>query len=191
MAGTTRPRASEWLAFKDVEIQTGIPSTSLRRFAEKFPAFLAGKRVERAICFPPESLPIFRRIHELFREGKHTAEVNTILALEHVATLDVDAIPTSVTRSSAANQAPDLAPMVREFTTSMDKLTAALDRQGELQARSVAAIEALAAAQRETVELLRQQQAQLAEVHPTTESGPRPRVWQALVEFFRGVRHVQ
>lgn len=142
MATTTHPRARDWLAFKDIELQTGIPSTSLRRFAEKFPAFLAGKRVERAVCFPPESVPIFRRIHELFRAGKHTAEVNTILALEHVATLDVSAIPTGVTTSPTPSQPADLAPMIRDFTASVDRLTAALERQNELQARTLETMEA-------------------------------------------------
>lgn len=119
----------------------GNPSTSLRRFAERFPGFLAGKRIDRALCFPPDALATFRRIHELYRDGKQTPEVAAILATEQMPTLDVSPIPTDATTIPTPAHAPDLAPAIQAFATAVNRLAAGLERQNELQARTLAVME--------------------------------------------------
>lgn len=141
MVVTVVPTAGNWLSFKDVERETGIPSTSLRRFAERFPVFLAGRRIDRALCFPPDALATFRRIHELYRDGKQTPEVAAILAGEQMPTLDVSPITTDATTIPTPAPAPDLAPAIQAFAAAVDRLAAGLERQNELQARTLAVME--------------------------------------------------
>lgn len=137
---------TDWLSFKDVERETGIPSTSLRRFAERFPMFLAGRRIDRALCFPPDALATFRRIAELYRDGKQTSEVAAILATEQAPTLDVRPIPTDATTVPTPAHAADLAPVILTFSAAVDRLAMALERQNEIQARTLATMESRLAA---------------------------------------------
>lgn len=141
MVETMVSTGNRWLSFKDVERETGIPGTTLRRFAERFPAYLPGKRIDRALCFHCEAVATFRRIHELYRNGKQTPEIMAIIATELAPTLDVKPIPTNATTVPTVSSSGDLAPMVASFAQAVDRLAGALERQNELQSRSVEALE--------------------------------------------------
>jgi len=84
---------NEWMTFKDLEQALGIPGPSLRRWNEKFPTFLGGKRINRVLSFPRESLEVFKMIQELFKEGKDSSEVVATLSREMNQTHDVKPIP--------------------------------------------------------------------------------------------------
>jgi hypothetical protein len=145
---TVVPTPGDWLSFKDVERATGIPSTSLRRFVERFPGFLAGKRINRALCFHPDAVATFRRISELFREGKTTPEVAAILATEQTPTIDVKAIPTNATTVPTVAPTVDmaaLAPLLDRFTAALERIAENGARALETMERRLAALETIAA----------------------------------------------
>jgi len=117
----------EWLTIKTLEQVTGIPGTTLRRFADRFSPFLPGKTVDRVKKYPPESVPVFRRISELYRQGVQTGDVLHVLAKERPATLDVEPV-----KMETAAQAPPLAgPSGQDlaiFSKSVDRLASAMER---------------------------------------------------------------
>lgn len=126
--------ARHGVGYRGLESETGIPATTLRRYAKRFPNFLPCRVIDRASVFPVESVETFRRIHALYVEGRRTEEVAELLAAE---------VP----------RVHDLAGHVATVaTTDPGDLSAMLP----LLARLTVAVETLAAAQVETVALLRE-----------------------------------
>lgn len=89
-----------WVSFKDLEKILDIHSNTLRRWNELFPTYLGGKRIERVMSFPNESIETFKLIRILYDEGKQTADVIATLAKEMAQTLEVQAIPHGENQSS-------------------------------------------------------------------------------------------
>ena len=120
------------LGFAEIETETGIPQQTARRYAADFRAWIPSKTIGRAARFKPEVLPTFATIRAGFAAGLTTAQVKATLTAENGPIIDVagqtDPLPT------AGNPAA-LLPMLERLTV---------------------AVEALAAAQAETVALLRE-----------------------------------
>ena len=130
--------ARHGIGYREIEQATGIPSTTARRYARRFATFLPCRVVDRAARFPAESVETFKRIHALFVEGKRTEEVAAILAGELP---QVHEISTPATDAATVATAGDPAGLVA-VVPLLERLTVA--------------VEALAAAQAETVALLRE-----------------------------------
>lgn len=131
-------KTGELLGFKELEDRTRIPGSTIRRYAERFPRFLPGRTVDRVRRFPPEQVEVFRRIHELYQEGKRTEEVAAILALEVAATYDISTISTDAT--TIPTQAPG--EVAAYLGPILDRLATALERIADNGARTAAAVEA-------------------------------------------------
>ena len=127
--------ARHGIGYREIEQETGIPSTTARRYARRFPSFLPCRVVDRAARFPAESVETFKRIHALFVEGKRTEEVAAILAGELPQVHEISTPATFAATVATAGDPAALLPMLERLTV---------------------AVEALAAAQAETVALLRE-----------------------------------
>jgi len=127
--------ARHGIGYREIEQETGIPSTTARRYARRFPSFLPCRVVDRAARFPAESVETFKRIHALFVEGKRTEEVAAILAGELPQVHEISTPATVAATVATAGDPAALLPMLERLTV---------------------AVEALAAAQAETVALLRE-----------------------------------
>ena len=123
------------LGYREVEAATGVPGSTLRRYAKRFPAFLPIKTVDRAARFQPESVETFQRIHALYTAGKRSEDVATILADEVPQLHDVAAVAATIATTSDPAALASILPMLERLTV---------------------AVETLAAAQLETVALLRE-----------------------------------
>ena len=134
------------MTFKDLEQALGIPGPSLRRWNEKFPTFLGGKRIDRVLSFPRESLEVFKMIQELFKEGKDSSEVVATLSREMNQTHDVKPIsrdepPPSGLLSPAPGNGMDLGQLVPILVKIAENQAKALD----MMERRLAVLETIAA----------------------------------------------
>lgn len=136
MAATT---VTSWVSYRDLEAATGVSPTTLRRFVERFPLFMAGRTIDRRQMFPGETVETVRRIQGLYAAGKTTSEILGILAMERAATIEI-----RPEEAVTALQRP---------IDGQGELVAALE---PLAARFVGALEQMAKNQAETLELLRQ-----------------------------------
>lgn len=143
MAATT---VTSWVSYRDLEAATGVSPTTLRRFVERFPMFMAGRTVDRKQMFPTETVELVRRIQGLYAAGKNTSEILGILAMERVATIEI-----RPEEAVTALQRPVTGP--EGAVIGQGELVAALE---PLAARFVGALERMAKNQAETLELLRQ-----------------------------------
>ena len=120
------------LGFAEIETETGIPQQTARRYAADFRAWLPSKTVGRAARFKPDVLSTFAAIRAGFDAGLTTAQIKATLTAKNAPIIDVagqtDTLP------AVADPAAVL-PMLERLTV---------------------AVEALAAAQAETVALLRE-----------------------------------
>ena len=143
MGNSTR---TSWVSYRDLEAATGASATTLRRFVERFPMFLACRMVDRRQMFPATAVEVVRRIQGLYASGKTTKEILGILAVEMAATIEirpegeVNALPRSVEGQNGA-------------VIGQNELVGALE---PLVGRFVGALEQMAKNQAETLELLRQ-----------------------------------
>lgn len=127
-----------WLTFKDLEKALDVPAVSLRRYHEKFPTYLVGKKVNRSLAFPRESIEVFKLIYELYKEGLDTATVQATLAMHFAQTHDIQTVP------------KDTPPPPTPDRTSPPALPDTLGQLLPLAERFVSALETIAA--RMTVE---------------------------------------
>lgn len=117
-----------WMGFKDLEKALDIHSNTLRRWNELFPTFLGGKKINRVMSFPKESLETFRMIKILYDEGKQTADVIATLAKEMAQTLDVTPMPRDADAHPADPPAPGrtdldtLTPILERFASALEKI---------------------------------------------------------------------
>lgn len=120
------------IGFAEIETETGIPQQTARRYAADFKAWLPSQTVGRAARFKPEVLPTFATIRAGFDAGLTTAQIKATLTAENGPIIDVagQTDPLPATTDPAA-----LLPILERLTV---------------------AVEALAAAQAETVALLRE-----------------------------------
>lgn len=156
-------RVTSWVSYRDLEAQTGASATTLRRFVERFPMFMAGRMVDRKQMFPAESVEVVRRIQQLYAAGKNTADILGILAVERAATIEI--------RPEEAVTA------LQRSVDGQNELVAGL---GPLAERFVGALEQMAKNQTETLELLRQLiqgQGQAARTMPRQEIERRILAW--------------
>lgn len=134
-----------WLGFKELEKALDIHSNTLRRWNELFPTFLGGKKINRVMSFPRESLETFRLIKILYDEGKQTADVIATLAKEMAQTLEVQPIQQGENPSSPPSppQAPgtgldlQLAPLVNV----LDRLASSLETMATNQQKFLEGVE--------------------------------------------------
>jgi DNA-binding transcriptional MerR regulator len=120
-------RIEEWLGFKELEKITGIPGSTIRRYAERFSRFLPAKTVDRVRKFPPDFVDIFKRIHGFYQEGRRTEEIAGLLALEAVTTYDVQDVATpATTTSTVSSPTPEilalLVPILDRFASAFEKI---------------------------------------------------------------------
>lgn len=119
-----------WVTYRDLEAQTGVAPTTLRRFVERFPLFVAGRLVDRKMLFPPETAATVRRIAELYASGKNTRDILATLTVEMVATLDVQPI-TEVPQALPAEAPASLVAVLDRLATAMERQAAALELLAE------------------------------------------------------------
>lgn len=133
-----------WLTFRDLEKALDIHGNTLRRWNELFPTFLGGKKIDRVMSFPKDSLETFRLIKILYDEGKQTADVIATLAKEMAQTLEVQPIQQGENPSPPSpRQAPgtgldlQLAPLVNV----LDRLASSLETMAMNQQKFLEGVE--------------------------------------------------
>ncbi len=132
-------RIEDWLGFKELEKITGIPGSTIRRYAERFSRFLPAKTVDRVRKFPPDFVDIFKRIHGFYQEGRRTEEIAGLLALEVATTYDVQDVATDVTTvSTVSSPTPEILALLVPI---LDRFASALERIAENSARTAEAVE--------------------------------------------------
>ena len=119
------------IGYKELEAATGIPSTTARRYAKRFPTFLPCRVVDRSARFKPDAVGTFKRIHELFTAGSRAEEIAEILANEVPQLHDVAGHVATVATAATGSEAALLLPM-------LERLTLAVERLAEVQAETVA-----------------------------------------------------
>ncbi len=126
--------ARHGLGYRDLEEQTGLAGTTLRRYAKRFPAFLPVKIVDRAARFQADAVDVFRRIHALYVEGHRTEEIRAILA-EEVPQVHEVATP-ATTVATIAPPAPEggWPAVLRELLATCNGLRAELDQERQARA---------------------------------------------------------
>ena len=121
-----------WVTYRDLEAQTGVSPTTLRRFVERFPLFVAGRLVDRKMLFPPETAATVRRIAELYASGKNTRDILATLTVEMVATIDVQPVTDAeVPQTLPAEAAASLVVVLDRLATAMERQAAALELLAE------------------------------------------------------------
>ena len=128
MATVTR---HDLLGYRELETATGVPGSTLRRYAKRFPSFLPCRVVDRAARFQPDAVDVFQRIHALYTAGRRTDEVAEILAAEVPQVHDVATPATTVATVGDPVALAALLPMV-------ERLTLAVETLAEAQAETVA-----------------------------------------------------
>ena len=124
--------ATGWVTYRDLEAQTGVSPTTLRRFVERFPMFVAGRLVDRKMLFPPETAATVRRIAELYASGKNTRDILATLTVEMVATIDVHPVTdTEVPQAMPADAPASLVTVLDRLATAMERQAAALELLAE------------------------------------------------------------
>lgn len=121
-----------WVTYRDLEAQTGVSPTTLRRFVERFPLFMAGRLVDRKMLFPPETATTVRRIAELYASGKNTRDILATLTVEMVATIDVQPVTDADVPQALPAEAPAyLVAVWDRLATAMERQAAALELLAE------------------------------------------------------------
>jgi hypothetical protein len=173
--------AKEMLCFKELEDQTHIPGSTLRRYALKFSQFLPSRTIDRTMRFKPEAVDVFKRIHALYQEGRRTEVIGTILSEELPNIIDVSTVATTVAKA-------DPAVTMVELTKAVNQVAEAMAAHAEIKPmveKLSLAIEALAKTQAETLEFLRQQQ----ELKRVKTASKKQEIFGLLSRFFRSGRH--
>ena len=139
-------RIEGWLGFKELEKITGIPGSTIRRYAERFSRFLPAKTVDRVRKFPPYFVDIFKRIHALYQEGRRTEEIVGILSLEVATTYDVQDVATDVTTISTGSSSTTeilalLVPILDRFASALEKIAENSARTAEVVEKRLAKLE--------------------------------------------------
>ena len=120
-----------WLTYRDLEAQTGVAQTTLRRFVERFPMFVAGRLVDRKMTFPPETAATVRRIAELYASGKNTKDILATLTVEMAATIDVQPVTEPMGQDMPAEAQGHLVAVLDRLATAMERQAAALELLAE------------------------------------------------------------
>lgn len=180
-----------WKPLATLAREADVPEASARRYAETFSAFFRSRRAGKAMLYDPEAVDVLRAVSNAFGEGRRRPEVQELLAARFGQLHEVEPVRDDVvaTRQEPATptSSADLAPTIQAFTVAVDRLASALERQNEIQARTLAAMETrLAALEAARTPL----EAPEPEIRPeghaddkTTEETP---FWQSLLRIFGG-----
>lgn len=121
------------MALSDIAKRTGIPAPTARRYAALFKDFLAGRRLGRMTRYPEESLAVFRRISELYTEGRITAEIEDLLRRDFPRTIEIGSepialpalaqdLPSHLAEALSDALAEALSASISQFSSALDKL---------------------------------------------------------------------
>lgn len=132
----------EWLGFEEISKRSGIPSTSLRRWARQFRRHLGSKIIGRAEKFPLASLKTFGMIAEMFSRRMSRMQVQAALERIQVRTLDLDQVE---------DQARQAGPGGAELVAVLGRIATGLERLVETQTRTLDLVARLAVEDRRKV----------------------------------------
>ncbi len=134
-----------WKPLATLAREADVPEASARRYAETFSIFFRSRRVGKAMLYAPEAVDVLRAVSNAFGEGRRRPEVQELLAARFGQLHEVEPVRDEVvaTRQEPATppSSADLAPAVQAFTVAVDRLASAMERQNELQARTLATME--------------------------------------------------
>jgi hypothetical protein len=180
-----------WKPLATLAREADVPEASARRYAETFSAFFRSRRIGKAMLYDPEAVDVLRAVSNAFGEGRRRPEVQELLAARFGQLHEVEPVRDEVVATRQEPTAPtssaDLAPAVQAFTVAVDRLASALERQNEIQARTLAAMETRLAA----LEAVRMpQEAPEPEIRPEGHAddktaGKTP-FWRSLLRIFGG-----
>lgn len=129
------------MALSDIARRTGIPAPTARRYAALFKDYFSGRRLGRMTRYPESAEAVFRRISELYGQGRITAEIEEILQREFPRTIEVGpaaehfalpAIPPDFTGQFPANLSEVLSEALSDalseaLSSSLNRFSEALD----------------------------------------------------------------
>jgi hypothetical protein len=125
----------ELMALSDIAKHTGIPAPTARRYAALFKDFLSGRRIGRMTRYPEEALAVFRRVSELYTDGRITSEIEDILRREFPRTIEVGPAAEPIALPAVVHDLPGnlaevlsdalstaLSDSIAHFSEALDKL---------------------------------------------------------------------
>ena len=126
----------EWLRIADIAEQTGIPESTIRRYASLFDDYLEYRTIGRAKKYSAVMVEVFQQVANLYRDGFSTDEVK--LVLEHDCPTSAEVATTTTTEPPQAN-IPDVVKVTSLFMEYIKNQDARLrdqeDRIVELEQR--------------------------------------------------------
>ena len=183
-----------WKPLATLARSVDVPEASARRYAETFSTYFRSRKVGKAILYDPEAGDVLRAISNAFGEGRRRAEVLDLLTARFDQTHEVTPVrgESSPPRHEPATPMPaaDIAPAIQAFPSAVDRLASAMERQNEIQARTLATIESrLAALEASSSQQDRREPEAQA---PDWQKGEAPQekpFWKSLLRFLRGGPH--
>lgn len=133
----------DWKPLATLARAVDVPEASARRYAGLFPAFIVSRRAGKATLYAPEAGGVLRLVSDLFGQGARRAEVEEALRRRFTPVVDVVA---SRHHDATAGPVDALPAILSSLTPALaERYVAAQERQADMMARAVAALESLAA----------------------------------------------
>ena len=180
-----------WKPLATLAREVDVPEASARRYAETFSTFFRSRRVGKAMLYDPEAVDVLRAVSNAFGEGRRRPEVQELLAarfgqLHEVEPVRDEGVATRQDPPTPPSSA-DLAPAVQAFTVAVDRLASAMERQNEIQARTLAAMETrLAALEAARTPQEAPEPEARPEGHADDNTAGKTPFWRSLLRIFGG-----
>jgi len=180
-----------WKPLATLAREADVPEASARRYAETFSAFFRSRRAGKAMLYDPEAVDVLRAVSKAFGEGRRRPEVQELLAARFGQLHEVEPVRDEVVATRQEPATPtspaDLAPTIQAFTVAVDRLASALERQNEIQARTLAAMETrLAALEAARTPQEAPRPEERPEGHAEVKTAREKPFWRSLLRIFGG-----
>ena len=180
------------LGFDGIAERTGLPAQTLRRYAKEFARWLPTRKVGRVVQFQPDAVEIIEAIRAAFEQGMTTPQVRDLLARTSPGVIDMPSPPPGPpTEDETAVETAVVTTMDSDVMAALlplaERWVAALERQNELQARTLATMETrLAALEAARTPQEAPQPEERPEGHAEVKTAGETPFWRSLLRLFRG-----
>jgi len=78
----------KWLSVSQINDETSIPETTIRRYLNSFSEYFRAEKIGRGMKYHPDSVAILKRIYSLYNEDYETPEIQKLLDMEFAITVE-------------------------------------------------------------------------------------------------------
>lgn len=72
----------KWHSVSQLNNETGVPETTIRRYLNNFSEYFRAERIGRGMKYHPDSVAILKRIYSLYNDDYETPEIQRLLDME-------------------------------------------------------------------------------------------------------------